>query len=193
MLLEERAGEGELGLRRQRHGARRGEEVEVPPGRIIEPLELFQDQVAVEAERAHPEQVRIGVLDARGDRTEVTRSELVLQVEQHFQPALDRDVAGPRGLELGRRELAGDDRDGLRRVHGRGHCVEDHARHRAARLGPEGRRREVHLVLREMRHAEAMVNEHLLIALGHAHRGDDRACRVGAMSRSTLSTVMSFS
>src|SRR5213594_2033500 len=88
-------------------------------GRIIEPLELLQDQVAVDAQRTDPEEVRLGVFDSRGDRTEVAGSELVFKIEDHLQPPLGRDVARPRRLELGRRKLAGDDGDGLRGIAGR--------------------------------------------------------------------------
>ena len=38
----------------------------------------------------------------------------------------------------------------------------------------------MHLVLGQVRHPEAVVDEHLLIALGDAHGGDDRARRVRA-------------
>ena len=179
MLLEERIGERQLRLRGRGHGPGRREEMIVAPRRVIEPLELLEDQVAVESERADPEEIRIGVLDARGDRSEIARAELVLEIEQDLEPALGRDVARAGGLELGRRELARDDRHRLRRVGGGGHGVEDDGRHRLVRLGPEGRRRELHLVLGQVRHAEAVVNEQLLIALRHAHRGDDRAGRVG--------------
>src|SRR2546430_3974988 len=52
------------------------------------------------------------------------------------------------------------DGDRLRRIRRGGEGVEDRGRHRAVRLGAEGRRREVHLVLGQVRHAERRSEEH---------------------------------
>src|SRR4029450_12876131 len=99
-------------------------------------------QVAVETERPDPEEVRVGVLDAGGDRTEITGTELVLEIEEDLEPAPGRDVARARGLELGRGELARDDRHGLRRVRGGGHCVEEDGRQRLVSVAAQRARRE---------------------------------------------------
>ena len=67
------------GATRQR--ARRREEVEVARRRVVELLHRLQQLVAVEPERADPEEVGLGVLHARGQRAPVARAELVLEVE----------------------------------------------------------------------------------------------------------------
>ncbi len=180
MLLEERVRERELGFRSHRHRARGREQVIVAARRVVETLQLFQDEVPIEAERADPQEVRIGVLDAGGDGAEIARAEFVLEIEHDLEPVLRRDVARAGRLELRRRELAGHDRDRLRGRRGRGHGIEDDSGYRLVGLGPERRRRELHVVLREMRHAEAMMDEQLLVTLRHPHRGDDASRRVGA-------------
>jgi hypothetical protein len=45
----------------------------------------------------------------------------------------------------------------------------------AAGIGPERPRREVRVVLGEARNAERVVDQDLVVALRHAHRGQDRA------------------
>src|SRR5262245_24690446 len=116
MGLERAEGERVRRARRREQRPRRWEQVVLATRPVADRLERVEQQVAVETDGADPEKVGVRFLDARGDRREVPVAELVLEIEQHLETPGGRDLARPRGDELDRGELAGDDRDGLRRL-----------------------------------------------------------------------------
>jgi hypothetical protein len=102
------------------------------------------------------------------------------EIEHFLQAALLRHLAHADRHEVHRGELARHDGDRLRRlVRGR-ERIQQQVIERLARIRPERPGRKLHLVLGETRDAEGVVHEHLVVALRHAHRGENRAGRVGA-------------
>jgi hypothetical protein len=158
MLLEDGRGEGALALRRLGERSGGGVEVEVALRRVVDLLQRVQELVSVEPDRAHPQEVRVGVLDSRRDRPEVTGAELELEEQHLAETPLLRDLASPQRQEVHRRELVRHDRDRLGRLRRRRQRVEEAVRNGLTRLRSHRPRREVTLVLCEVRDAEGVVD-----------------------------------
>ncbi len=180
LVFEDRHRERVLRLGQRHQRARRGVHVEVLRRLVVDLLHRVEQEVAVEADRADPDEVGLGVLHPVGDRAEVAVAEVPFE-EQHLrQAALLQHLARAGAHEGDRRELARHDRDGLGRLGAGGQRVEHARGHRVLRLRAERPGRERELVLGERGHAEGVVHQDLVVALRHAHRREDRAGGVGA-------------
>jgi hypothetical protein len=175
MVFEPRE-RGQAACLRVRHGRpRRGKQMELARGLVVDALHGIEQLRRLQADRAGPQQVRRGILDPRGNAAEVARSEFVLERQHGLQAPLGRDLLPALGQVERRGKLAGDEGDGLRRRGGARVGVEQHLGIGQTRLRPQRECRELHLVGRQARVAEAALDEQLVEALRHAHRRDDRA------------------
>ncbi len=165
------------GDKRERPG--RGIEVEAGLGRVVELAQRLEQLVALKTKRAHPQEVGIGLLHARGDGAEVAVARFVLEIERYLDAALLGLGAHALGHELRRGELAGDDHHALGRRRQARHRIEDDVGIGLVRLRAERRRRERHVVGLQLGDAHAALDHHLAVALGHAHRRQDRRGGVG--------------
>ena len=93
MLLEDRHRQRVLRLGQRHQRAGRRVHVEVLRRRVVDLLHRVEQQVAVEADRADPDEVGLGVLHAVGDRAEVAVAEVPFE-EQHFRAG--RASSAPR-------------------------------------------------------------------------------------------------
>ena len=79
MLLEDRRRQRILGLRCLHHRTRRRIHVEVIRWRVVDLLRGIEQLVAFEPDCADPNEVRLGILQARCDRPEITVAEFPLE------------------------------------------------------------------------------------------------------------------
>ena len=113
----------------------------------------------------------------------VAVAELVLEMQHLGEAALLQHLARADRDGVHRRKLAGDDGDRLRRLGQLRRRIEDVVRPDVLRVERRARGLELHVVLGELRDAERCVQQHLVVALGHAHRGEDRGRRIGALDQ----------
>ena len=160
--------------------------MEMVLGRVVELAQRLEQQVALEAERADPQQFRIGFLHARRDRAEIAIAGFIFQIEQNLDAPLLGLLLHAKRHELRRRELRGQHHDGLGRRRQSRHAVEDDVGIGLVRLRAERRGGKRHVVGLQVRDAHAALDHHLAVALRHAHRRQDRRRGIRALDQIDL-------
>src|SRR5258708_20118226 len=83
---------------------------------VVDLAHSVDQEIALEAEAADPDEIRFRVFQARGDRSEVAVAEVPFEKRDFAKSALLRRLARAQRNEMHRRKFAGDDRDRLPRL-----------------------------------------------------------------------------
>ena len=152
----------------------------MPRRLVLQLAQRLEELIAFDAEAADPQEIGIRVLHPRRDRAPIAVADIVFKVGDGLDLFRLEHFLSPRGHEERGRIFVRDDSDGLRRIAGAFVGGVEKLRQRLVRVRARQERREMPLVGGHVRHAHGVLDEHLVVALGDAHRGEDRRRAVGA-------------
>ena len=136
---------------------------------VINLFHRVEQQHAFQSDHTGPNEIGFGFFQAAGNRAEVAVTEFPLQIQDLTQTSLFGNVARTHRHEMRSWEFGCHDGDGFGRLGASVQSIEHHVWKRHLWYVTSGPGREVHVVFGQAGDAKCVMNQNLVVALGHAH------------------------